>query len=330
VTLDGVNIGWWDQVYYLNLNCVDAASNLMSLAPTSSTVSVAASVIGLQSPVSVSSLLTSNVLIGVNYPVTGGSINLGAASVGDGAHERICYNTKVYSIAMTSGSARTITKGMAFVQVLSELVGGAGATCFNILSDGDLTTCSNVIEFHNGGFGERCSHFYNDVSGTKVIPSGIQKKGVAKFCIWDNFNIKTETFTLPSAPAGSVGNWAYTYQVGNHGNVSLFGAVQRIATDAPHNDNSDVPYMGAAWQADSEPNLQLHGLTKAQIMALFTNYTAAPQAVPAAGGNYQPVHGAQYLTSRVPAGQSVLKYDIAGNARLTDGTGAAGPYEQAA
>ena len=89
-------------------------------------------------------------------------------------------------------------------------------------------------------------------------------------------------------------------------------------------------YLGNAWLPSSNYSLiDQSGMTNAQIMALFTNYTVLPQATPVCGGNYQPVNTATILKNRVPVGKSILQYDIAGNLRKTDGTGAAGAYEAA-
>jgi len=122
-----------------------------------------------------------------------------------------------------------------------------------------------------------------------------------------------------------------TYGVGCLGLLSLFGAVGRGAVDAPHNDNVDVPYLGNAWHPTAIPNLgaTAYGYTRAQVMDQFTNYTAAPRAAPAIGGNYKPLSTATYIKNRVPAGRGVLLRDIAGSLRKQDGTGAAGCYEAA-
>ena len=45
------------------------------------------------------------------------------------------------------------------------------------------------------------------------------------------------------------------------------------------------------------------------------------------GGDYTPVSNTSYLANRVPIGMSALKYDLAGNLRKNNGTGAAGVLE---
>lgn len=247
---------------------------------------------------------------------------------GDGDHGRINYNNRCLAMACSKTTINTLNYGWANIQNLCENDTTQGTGTFHQFADGDLTTITNLIDMHNTGVGERCSRMYNDVVACDVIPNGIIKAGVSKYSLYDNYNIKDDRF---STGAGSVGAWAYGYGVGNVGNVSLFGAVQRLATDVPHNDNADTPYLGSAWLSSSEYNLfrTALGYTQAQIMAMFTNYTVKPQAVAAVGGNYIPLSTATHIKSRVPTGKSVLKYDIAGTLRNTDGTGAAGAYEAA-
>lgn len=202
----------------------------------------------------------------------------------------------------------------------------AAVMSMNFFADGDLTTIRNYVEQHNTAVGNRASRMYNDVQASQVAPNGLPKIGASIYNVWDDYNLKNDTFNADGA--GATGNWAYSYSVGNRGNVCLFGRVTRGSLDAPANDNTD-PYLGMAWLPSSEYNLLRAGigLTQAQIMALFGNYTVGPQASPAIGGNYVPLSTSTYLKSRVPAGATVLKYDLAGTLRRTDGTGAAGAYE---
>lgn len=248
-------------------------------------------------------------------------------ATGDGDHGRIIYNNKFYR-AVFSSTARTLSYGFANVQNQYEHDGAdAAVMSMNFFADGDLTTITNYVEQHNTAVGNRASRMYNDAVGSQVAPNGIPKLGCSIYNIWDDYNIKTDTYNADGA--GATGNWAYYYSVGNRGNVSLFGAVNRSTADAPANDNSFAAYLGGAWLPSSEYNLfrTALGFTQAQIMAMFGNYTVGPQASPAIGGNYVPASTAAYLKGRVPAGRSVLKKDLAGTTRRTDGTGAAGAYE---
>lgn len=263
------------------------------------------------------------VLVGNNIPTYNlrhSSLNTGT----DGFDGQIIYNNRCFTATMSGTAYGDYVIGTANVQNVFEQT-GAGV-CMNFFADNTLHAIANYIEMHTGSFGERASRMYNDVVAQKITPSGMTKKGVSKFCIWDNTNQKADVF---SSGSGSVGAWAYLYGVGNKYNRCLFGDVSRASNSLPHNDNTDSPYAGCAWPASTVYNFQsVYSLTQAQIMALFTNWTTAPQAVPAAGGNYKPVSGAAaYFKNAVPAGEAVLTYDLAGVARPNDGTGCVGPYE---
>lgn len=242
----------------------------------------------------------------------------------DGDAGRIIYNNRIQGAQVENLTAFTLNKGWANIQNLYERVAVGGARCMNYFSDGDLTTVDNYLDIYNTAIGERCSRMYNDAPAHGIVLYGVEKYGVSKYTIIDNYNIKTDTFNVGT---GAPGNMAYVNSVGNVGNISLFGAVNRANTDQPHNDNADVPYLGNVWLSNSVPNVTFPGGTQAAAMALFTNYTVQPQGTPVKGGNYQPLVGAIILKNRVPVGYAGLKYDIAGQLRKNDGTGAAGAYE---
>lgn len=227
------------------------------------------------------------------------------------------------TLNQTSAPKSLSAYGVAVVQNLLETTLTRSSISFNAFADSDISTILNYIDMHNTTVGARCSRMYNDVAATRTAPNGMQKIGTSRFSIYDNYNIKTDTF---NTGVGGTGNWSYTYSVGNVGNVSLFGDVSVAAGTAPHNDNTPAPYLGASWLPSSEPNLGTT-LTVANVMAQFTNYTVTPAAGNAIGGNYKPVTGATYIKNRVPAGFAVLSKDISGAVRKNDGTGAAGAYE---
>lgn len=247
---------------------------------------------------------------------------------GDGADTSFIQNNFFYSgIFANTGSITSYPKGITVLQNLFVTDTVSGNNCMNMFADGDHSTFTNYIEMYNTAVGERCSHLYNDDATSKVVPIGLIKKGTLKFNIWDNINLKGDTF---NSGAGSTGGVAMMYGVGNYGNVSLFGQVGRGAGDLPHNDNADVPYLGMAWHPLSEPNLfkTANGLTLVQIMRLFRSYCTTPKSTGGAlGGNYQLSANYPQLKSRVPVGLGALKFDIIGNSRLTNGTGSPGAFE---
>ena len=235
---------------------------------------------------------------------------------------RIIYNNRINGFQIKSSGAYTLPKGIAFVQNLGE----STSEFFMLLPDGGLMTASNVIEVQNTFVGQRNNRAYNDAAGTKVAPSGVQKIIHSAFNVWDNRNHKGDEFN--GGGIGSVGGYSYGYAVGQVGNVSLFGQVSRLAnTGAPNNDATDV-YTGYAWLPSSEYSLfrTALGFSQADIMGMFANYTVDPQGSPALGGDYVPNSDATHLQNRVPSGLAVLRYDLAGNPRANDGTGAAGAY----
>jgi len=306
---------WYDIVYPLNLTTASANNiTLMGNSPTANLVPMYAGCVAGALDFSTVGAICYVGNYGANWPLSGDT-----SANRDGF---IIHNNRNPSFVLTNASAFTYSLGVANVQNLFEQNGGRAGVCMNLFADSDLATITNYVEQHNTAIGARCSRMYNDVAGTRTVPNGVIKLGSSRYNIWNDYNNKGDTVT---AGVGGTGNWAYGYSVGNDGNVSLFGDVQ-CTGGAPHNDNGTTPFLGMAWLPSSNPSL-FGGLNDSQIMALFPNYTVAPQASPATGGNYKPVSGATQLKSRVPTGLSTLKYDIAGTLRRTDGTGAAGAYE---
>lgn len=343
ITLDGTAggarcVAYYDTKYLRNVTFTGGRALLINGLPN--TTANIATMIGCVSA-NFASTLSNNadnphVRIGNNMPDhvvwPDGS---GTPGSGDGDHGGIVYNNRFLAMIYQVTAPAVINSGFANVQNLYEALDGSndsGVIAMNFLADGNTSSILNYVEMHNTAVGNRCSRLYNDVVADKVSPNGLIKIGRSLYNIWDNYNNKTDTFNGDGA--GSVGNWQYNYSVGNYGNVSLFGDVQRASTTAPHNDNVTAPYLGAAWLPSSEYNLlrtsgpaPIPNLTQAQIMALFGNYTVAPKGSPAVGGNYVPTNAARTYFARVPVGRSVLKRDLAGTLRRTDGTGCVGAYE---
>lgn len=317
-------VAWYNYVYLHNVTLAGGQPcNFAGLNRADYGLVINAGMVGTATSKLLSTLQHFSLTVGCYLPAD----IIGPTTSTQGSHGKIAHNNRLVGAVFTNSSATTLLDGLANVQNLYEQPTGGGVA-MNFFADGDLTTVTNYIEMHNTAVGERASRMYNDAVACKVVPNGVQKIGVSRYSIWDNYNLKDDRF---NTGAGSVGAWAYSYGVGNSGNVSLFGNVSRSTGDSPHNDNADTPYMGSAWLPSSEFNLgrTALGFTQAQIMAMFTNYTVGPKGSPVIGGNYIPLAGSIYLKNRVPVGLSVLKKDIAGAVRRTDGTGAAGAYESA-
>ena len=308
---------WIDNKYIRNATFIGNDCSFEANSP-SSAWAIPSLVGAVGAAVSLASNNRPNVLIGNVMPF----YSVTPPTTTDGYDGLIIYNNRFSQAVISNSSANTLPRGVANVQNLYEFQYGRGGVCMNFFADGDLTTITNYIEYHSAAVGARCSRMYNDAAASRVAPHGIIKRGVSKYCIWDDYNIKGDTVT---SGVGGCGNWEYMYGVGNAGNVSLYGDVGSNG-GYPHNDNGTTPFLGMAWLPSSNPALK-NTLSDAQVMGLFTSYTVAPQGSPTIGGNYMPKRSATELKSRVPTGLSVLKYDVSGALRKTDGTGAAGAYE---
>jgi hypothetical protein len=317
-------VTWYDFKYVLNISHLSGGTGTWNSLPlTASAVSVMA---GYESPTYTASL-DGIAVVGCKCPFA----PVSAAVRGVYGHNnRVLYNNKLAAILLQNTALNQNAYGVVVVQNACEWGANTSSiTLMNLFADSDITTVSNLVDQCNTAAGERASRMYNDVIESKVAPSGVIKRGASKYNVWDNYNSKSDYFSLGGGQ-GSVGNWSYQYSVGNFGNVSLFGDVQRDPTSSPRNSAVDA-YLGCAWLPSSEYNLgrTALGFSQAQIMAMFGNWTTKPQASPVLGGDYRPKATATYIKSRVPAGAAVLRYDITGAARLNNGVGAAGAYEAA-
>jgi hypothetical protein len=266
------------------------------------------------------------VMAGCNLPFHDAFINV-TSTFAPGLHGMLWVNSRTRRIdwAMTYAGA-SISGLPSIVQCLTESQSD-GVTGLNIFADGDLTAYPHFrLDAYCGAYGARSSRDYNDLAATNVAPSGLLKRSISVASVVMTANWKGDTFPL-SLPVGGPGSWSAGYHVGKRAFVSMFGAHDKGATSAPVNLQNDVPYLGMAWPAGSLPNVQLLGLSQTQIMGGFTNYTAAPRAVPAIGGNYKPLSSASWMHGLIPAGMQGLRYDLLGVLRRNDGTGAIGPIE---
>lgn len=304
---------YYHHKYYLNNTYASATDIVLNGENSGSGINIA-SLIGSTGP----GLFTScnpKLMVGNNLPTLYTGVDNNAS--GDGDHGKILYNNKAFGISHNKTTANTLNIGYANVQNVCEVTGGSHP--MPMFQDGDLTQVSNAVCMHNVAVGERWSRYYND-TGVRVL-----KLGVDRYNVWDNSNFKDDRVI-----AGGTGAWAYGYGVGNFGNVGLFGDVGRTSTAMPHNDNAGSPWAGNAVHPTTKFNLTnaaYGGLTQAQAMDLFQNYTVAPRAVPALGGDYRPKAATKAVFQTIPSGMGALRYDLLGNLRRQDGTGCCGAYE---
>lgn len=218
------------------------------------------------------------------------------------------------------GTAKPLS-GFARVQNVFEMAGVASAAAWAIGNDGNVQPIANFVSMHNTvpGVGVGSSNIgrqnavYADVAGA----AGVQKTMVERFDLLHQRNCKTDTFIGATTATGRTGNWRYRYGVGNLGVVAVTGdATAGLGAAAdPSGGNWSGEYLepGSTWAA-GEANVG------------FVDNKAGTAG--AGGGDYRLSGAGNAAFGRVPAGLSVLRFDLGGGARRQDGTGAAGAYER--
>lgn len=217
------------------------------------------------------------------------------------------------------GSTRPVNVGIALVQNVIERANAvATEPGLQIGGDGSVQPLSNVIMHHNTipgpDIGGRANIFYTDVAGAV----GVQKSGTLKFNIFSQYNIKTDTFTTETAVTGRTGNWRMRYGVSSRGNVVILGDTNsQTAPDASGGNPPNGNWLGEYWEPGSKAGAATIGFVDDQSGA------ARPGS-----GNYRLAGALNEAYSRVPAGEGVLRFDMKGDLRLQNGTGAAGAFER--
>lgn len=119
-------------------------------------------------------------------------------------------------VTLWSGS-ENLLRGAAVVQNIFENISPQDVV-LGIHPDSSTGNVTNVMLWSNVIVGERCNLAYNDI-GTS--PAWCVLWSV-KNNIWDDYNIKSDTFEGTSGPQGArVGNWANAWGVGFSGNANL-------------------------------------------------------------------------------------------------------------
>ncbi len=221
-------------------------------------------------------------------------------------------------IVQAVGLSAAFSRGIAFVQNLVErAVAASSVPALQIAADGATVTVDNLVLQHvtipgvDGG--GRLNAIYADVSGA----AGVLKTGASmRFNLWAQYNCKTDTFAQPAQGTGRVGNWANRYTVGHEGNVALQGDANGNTTPAA---DGAANFLGEYWQAGCSPGVGVGAVT-------FANDKSGTAGT--GNGAYGLTGGTSAAYGRVPAGRSVLAYDLAGASRRTDGAGACGAYER--
>jgi hypothetical protein len=209
------------------------------------------------------------------------------------------------------------SRGLAIIQnVFERDAVSVSISAINLGGDGASVAVSNVVMQHNTIPGDdsgcRLNVAYADVAGA----AGVIKNVEMRFNLLCQYNCKTDTYTGGTSVTGRVGNWRRRYTVGDLGNVVLQGDTGSSSSTIPNPDGGS--WLGEAWPAAT------YNVGAANVT--FTDLKAG--AGRAGSGVYSLTGGSNAAYAQVPAGLSVLAYDIAGVARKTDGAGAAGAYER--
>jgi hypothetical protein len=222
--------------------------------------------------------------------------------------------------------------GFARVQNVFETASGfmAGAACWRIGADGQLSAINNFVSMHNtipgtgvGGSNQgRQNGFYTDVqnAGTGGTAAGVQKQGVEMFDLLHQRNVKTDTFANGSqggsaTNTGRTGNWRRRYAVGDLGLVVVTG-------DA--NSGAAADASGGNWLGEALSPFSVFAAGEANVT--FADNKAGSGG--AGGGSYALTGVGNAAFGRVPSGRGVLAFDMSGAVRRSDGSGAAGAYER--
>lgn len=206
---------------------------------------------------------------------------------------------------------RDTSRGMAIVQNLFEQ--GANQTGVRLGGDGTTMASDNVVFAYNSIVGGRINHGYTDVAGA----AGVLRRLRMRFNLCnDTWNCKTDTFTTNTTATGRVGNWEHLHNVGQKGNVVTGGSANNSVP------NADTSWLGPWWPAATY-NVGAGNLT-------FTDDKSLPIGSGALGGTYSLTGATNAAYDQVAVNDAMLAYDIAGNARRNNGTGASGCYERAA
>lgn len=231
----------------------------------------------------------------------------------DGSHFVSVQFLDVRDGSVSAISANPLETGFHAVNFLVEGTMTSGGGAWKLHGDGDVLLIDNVMVAYSTLPGSdiatasvtRFNHGYTDVVGA----AGISKFIAKRFSIFHQANIKTDTFT--GSPAGTVintgrtKNWPIRYGVASWGNVM-------VRPDAG----------GGAWTGEHPGR----GTTANAGTVAFTDNKAGNGA--AGSGAYTLTGQTNLAYDRVPAGFAMCGFDLAGQPRRNDGTGAAGAHER--
>lgn len=194
-------------------------------------------------------------------------------------------------------------------------------------ADGDLNALAGIYLSHSTIFGARCNVGYEDTAA----PSAVKHLVFIRGSILQEFNHKDDTFAWQS---GHTRTWAVGHHVGFHGNVYL-----------DVTNNGSLGPSAASWFGEVLEAGSVRGRSSGQpLPPIFTDGTAGtgeftliddagfaarPETLTLAADDLiAEVDWAVNLAhGRIAAGRQVAPFDLTGQVRRVDGSGAAGAYE---
>jgi hypothetical protein len=245
----------------------------------------------------------------------------------------VIYNNKFLkcnsSGSSTWGYKYDYVKGMAFVQNVHEQTLRNSNSLLNFAADGAAMRFENFIEFYNTTVGNRGNRLYNDSAAS----IGKKKDGVKRFCLDYSWARKSDPYTVATTVSGRTGNWEYTYEVGNLGNVTLAGCATELGTIDSTSDPDGARWTGAWTEPGSNRCVAVQTNVASGAYSSLVGFTLDASSFGTTNGlgDYHLTgsgDAANAAYNRVPINLAALKYDIAGIARKNNGKGAAGAYER--
>jgi len=288
-------------VYFTQINCTTSVSG--TFAHFSS---------GLFAPLLMRGITaTTNVGICESRTMIGCSPNLGSANAladvntsGGQPHNDgsiIAYNS-FYNVAFTPinyAQSQGVNLGLAVFGNLFESINATYPIA--AISANAYTAINDVLFFGNTCAGARVNMFYNDAAGQ----NGVKIKLFLRGNVYDSWWTKHDTFALDG---NNIGAWSVLYNVGSRSEAQ--GAVADTGR--------------GSFRGEVAPYGSVYGIANPWTLNASAGENIIGNGL--GGGNYTPV-AASSIANVVRSGEAFMPFDLSGNVRANDGTGAAGAYE---
>ncbi|TAJ70715.1 MAG: hypothetical protein EPO51_16635 [Phenylobacterium sp.] len=181
-----------------------------------------------------------------------------------------------------------------------------------LFGDGAAANATNFLSFHNTVTGGRYNTCYT-TSG--IATPGIIKEGDEAYDLCPYWNAKSDPFRVQeggSDMATRTGNWAWINAVNRRGIVVQYG------------DNAgNTGYSVGSWLGEVQP---LNSSPTATVAYVADKSAFGDNS--GGGGNYRLTGATNDAYGAVDQLWGIFRFDLDGNLRRQDGTGAAGAYER--